>query len=284
MSSDVGCNAKRSAVQVAGGVVFLSDNGVQFLQPQQVGAAEGMRLMTLAEPLSAPINDIIQRINKNYVQRSVGCYYNSRYYLCVPLDNSTKNNATLVYNFILKAWESVDIYPSEFDCIRMFNAKRGPQNRLWDVDEDDGVFLMEENDWDEYGTDTGHPWLVVRIPFTLGSTTLFKNRVIEGEITTRRYTFNTMNDKRFSSIESDFLCPAGAAIETYAEVNNPDTTTIIDNYGSPSDSTQDVTRRNPVRKIGYGMQVRYKSTSGRPSIRGSFVSATIHGKNNQNAR
>jgi hypothetical protein len=202
--------------------------------------------------------------------------------LAVPLDNSTKNNAVLVYNFVLKSWESVDVYPSEFDAFSFIVAKRGTRTRLFAVDSSDGVFLMEENDWDEHGEDLGHPYLPVRLPFTLGASSIYRQRVIEGELVTRRFTFDTMNDKRFSSIETDFLCPAGSAIETYSELNNPDVSTLIDDFGSPSDAEQDSTRRNPVRKIGYGLQVRLKATSRRPSIRATFVTARPHGKNNQN--
>jgi hypothetical protein len=82
-------------------VIFLSDNGVYFLQPQPA-SAESMKLLTMADPISAPIDDVIQRINRTYAHRSVATYWNNRYYLAVPLDGSVDNNAVLVYNFILK--------------------------------------------------------------------------------------------------------------------------------------------------------------------------------------
>ncbi|NDB58211.1 hypothetical protein EB001_07175, partial [bacterium] len=100
MVSDLGCSAKRTIVQANGGVVFLSDNGVYFLQPSQVGSNESTRLMSVADPLSAPIDDVIQRINKNYSSRSVATYWNNRYYLAVPLDSSVDNNAILVFSLL----------------------------------------------------------------------------------------------------------------------------------------------------------------------------------------
>jgi hypothetical protein len=66
----------------------------------------------MADPISAPIDDVIQRINRNYASNAVATYWNNRYYLAVPLDDSTVNNTVLVYNFILKQWESVDTYPT----------------------------------------------------------------------------------------------------------------------------------------------------------------------------
>jgi hypothetical protein len=122
LATDIGCIAKGSIVQAGGGIIFLSDNGVYMLNPAGAGngsanTPEGMRLLTLAEPLSAPINDIISRINYNAVGDAVASYWENRYYLSVPLDDSTRNNVTLVYNFINKAWESVDTYPENSNLI-----------------------------------------------------------------------------------------------------------------------------------------------------------------------
>ena len=111
LATDIGCSARKSVVQANGGVFFLSDNGVYFLQPQPA-SAESMKLLTMADPISAPIDDIIQRINRSYASNAVATYWNNRYYLAVPLDGSTVNNTVLVFNFILKQWESVDTYPT----------------------------------------------------------------------------------------------------------------------------------------------------------------------------
>lgn len=111
LATDIGCSARKSVVQAGGGVFFLSDNGVYFLQPQPA-SAESMKLLTMSDPISAPIDDVIQRINRNYASNAVATYWNNRYYLAVPLDGSTVNNTVLVYNFILKQWESIDSYPT----------------------------------------------------------------------------------------------------------------------------------------------------------------------------
>ena len=127
LASDIGCIAKGSIVQAGGGILFLSDNGVYMLNPAGAGngsanTPEGMRLLTIAEPLSAPINDVIARINYNYVDKAVATYWDNRYYLSVPIDNSTKNNVTLVYNFVNKAWESVDTYPEDLSIVNPKDA------------------------------------------------------------------------------------------------------------------------------------------------------------------
>lgn len=276
--TDIGCMAKRSVIQANGGVLFLSDNGVYFLQPSQVGANDAMRLLTLADPISAPIDDVIQRINRAYAHRSVAAYWNNRYYLAVPLDSSTENNTILVYNFILKNWESVDTYPAGFDVFNFLVGKKDNQRRLFSVDTDQGVFLMEQLNWDEYGASTGTPILPFYLPATL-SGSMFTPNQITAILKTRRYSFNTIADKRYSTVETELVSDAGSQIQTSAEVVNPDTTTVIDTYGSQY--TEDSRRSIPVRKIGTGVQISYTSTNLRPSIRSAFVYATIQGKTNQ---
>lgn len=274
--TDMGCIANRSVVQAGGGILFLSDNGVYFMNPTAVGSNESMRLLTADSPLSAPIDDVIQRINRDYAHRAVGCYWGNRYYLAVPLDTSTKNNAVLVYNFILKAWESVDTYPDGIDVFNFAIAKYNNQRRLFIIDTDQGIFLTEELDHDEYGNSTGTPIIPAYLPFTLGETE-FESNLIDSSLTTRRYTFGTFADKRFSGTEIDFLFQAGSAIETEALVANEDTSVLIDSYGSGSDN--DETRRVPVRKFGTGIQLRFTTKSLRPSIRSTFVYGSLKVKN-----
>lgn len=274
--SDMGCIAKRSVVQAGGGIMFLSEGGVYMMNPTQVGSNESMRLLTSEQPLSAPIDDVIKRINRTYVHRSVGCYWANRYYLAVPVDGSDKNNAVLVYNFILKSWESVDTYPTGVDVFNFVIAKKDDERRLFIIDSDQGIFLTEELDADEFGAEEGTPYLPVYLPFLLGEHS-FTSYLIESSLTTRRYVFNTFNDKRFSGTEIDLQFQAGSALETYAIIANEDSDVLIDNYGSGFDN--DETRRTPIRKMGTGIQLRFIAKSLRPYIRSAFIYGTTKGKN-----
>ena len=284
LATDVGCAAKKSVVQAGGSILFLSDNGVYALNPQAAGAGnantpEGMRLLTIAEPLSAPIDDIIQRINRNYVHRACAIYWNNRYYLAVPLDSNTKNSHILVYNFINKAWESVDSFPAGFDVLTFVVAKKGAQRRLFALDDTNGLFLMEELDADEYGIATGTPILPFYLPETLSANTFLQN-LIAGVCDTRTYIFDSMESKRFSSLEYDLKIPAGSAIRVSCVTVNPDTTTIVDEYGADAEG-EDASRRVPIRKTAYGIRIRFQSTSKRPTIRGLLVDATLTGRNSR---
>jgi len=271
LATDIGCSARKSVVQAGGGVFFLSDNGIYFLQPQPA-SAESMKLLTMSDPISAPIDDVIQRINRTYAYRAVATYWNNRYYLAVPLDSSVDNNAILVYNFILKQWESVDTFPNGFDVFDFVVAKKDNQRRLFGIDTDKGIFLMEQLNWDEYGESSGTPILPFYIPDTLNALS-FTPSPITAILKTRRYGFNTMQDKRFSSCEMELIADAGSQITTVAEVFNPDVLYTVDVFGS--EFTEDSVRRNGIRKIGTGVQFTYTSTNLRPSIRSSSVYATI---------
>ena len=276
LATDIGCSARKSVVQAGGGVFFLSDNGVYFLQPQPA-SAESMKLLTMADPISSPIDDVIQRINRNYAHRAVATYWNNRYYLAVPLDSSVDNNAVLVYNFILKQWESVDTYPAGFDVFDFVIAKKDNQRRLYGVDTDKGVFLMEQLDWDEYGVSVGTPILPFYLPATL-SPSAFTPVAINAILKTRRYSFNSIGDKRFSTAETEMVTAAGSQIVTTVEVFNPDVTAVIDTFGA--EFTEDSARRVGIRKIGTGIQLQMVSTNLRPSIRSSYIYATVQKQTN----
>jgi len=284
--TDIGCSARRTIVQANGGVMFMSDNGIYFLSPQPTGTNESVRLLSISEPVSAPVDDVITRINKTYNYRSCATYFGNRYYLAIPLDDSEVNNAVMVFNFILKNWESVDLYQDGFDIFKWASGKTNNQRRLYSVDTDEGVFLMEELLWDEWGDVAGTPTLDFILsddplvaPILTLSTLQYQPYNISSELITRRYTMNSIGDKRFSTIESEYDTTSGSRITTSAIVSNPDTTTEIDFYVSRE--TGDVARRNPVRKIGTGIQVKFESESFDASIRSNFVYAMVQNKSNQ---
>ncbi len=290
LATDIGCIAKGSIVQAGGGILFLSDNGVYMLNPAGAGQGntntpEGMRLLTLAEPLSAPISDVISRINYNAVSKAVAAYWENRYYLAVPLDSSTSNNAVLVYNFINKAWESVDIYHPSQKIEDFVIAKRGSRRRIFMIDKEKGLFLLEQLEWDEFDSSlpgvTGSPILPFYIPTTLEELS-FPPVNINAELITRAYSFQTNREKRFSSVQIDAAFTAGSAMQTTFITVNPDYNTAINSYGSPV--TEDATLRLPVRKSGYYSQVKFVSTNLRPSIRSVTVEAIVPGHMTQSKK
>ena len=283
LASDIGCVAKGSIVQAGGGILFLSDNGVYSLNPAGAGngsanTPEGMRLLTIAEPLSATISDVIARINFAAVSKVASAYWENRYYLAVPLDGSTVNNTVLVYNFLNKAWESVDTYNAAQAIEKFVVAKRGNRRRLFMVDKNEGIFLLEELEYDEFNASSGGvlgtPVLPFYIPATLTGLT-FPPITIAAELITRAYTFQTSREKRFSSIQVDAAFTAGSNLQTTFITVNPDFNTVINSYGSATE--EDATLRLPVRKSGYYSQVKFNALNLRPSIRSVTVEAIVPG-------
>jgi hypothetical protein len=303
LATDIGCIAKGSIVQAGGGIFFLSDNGIYMLNPAGAGQGstntpEGMRLLTVAEPLSAPINDVIARINFNAVDSATAVYWENRYYLALPLDGSTTNNSIIVYNFINKAWESVDVYPSGFDVKSLLVAKRGNKRRMISVDGNDGIYLFEELDWDEFGFSTGTPFLSEQgftltadtpYPYTIStpdactiSDGAFTPNVINGQLTTRAYNLGTNREKRYSSYQADLYAPAGGVINVGLSTSNPDA--ILTSYRFGSTKASDALIRLPVRKSGYFAQINITTTNLRPEIRSVSVEAIVPGHMTQSRK
>jgi hypothetical protein len=274
LATDIGCIARKTIAQAGGGMMFLSDFGVYMLQPQQATTPEGMRAGVMGEPISAPIDDVILRINQNAVKDACAIYFDNRYYLAVPIDGSLTNNAVLVFNFINKAWESVDTFQSGMDVSFMVTGLYDNRKRLFFVDKEYGIFLSEENEYgDEFDDGTTNNVLPFPLPFTLASSISFTRYKVNGELITRSYNFGISEDKRYSSVEIDLNTTGGAIITSYAITENPDVTHLLEIYGSPGN--EDGTRDLPIRKKAASCFIRLTSENGRPTIR----SITVHASN-----
>jgi hypothetical protein len=283
LATDIGCIARKTIAQAAGGMMFLSDFGVYMMQPQNATTPEGMRAGVMGEPISAPIDDVILRINQNAVKDACAIYFDNRYYLAVPLDGSTRNNAVLVYNFINKAWESVDTFQSGMDVSFMITGLYNNRKRLFYVDKDYGIFLSEENEYgDEFDDGTTNNVLPFPLPFTLANSISFTRYKVNGELITRSYNMGQSEDKRYSSVEIDLNTTGGAIISSYAITENPDITHLLEVFGSPEN--EDGTRDLPIRKVAASCFIRLTSENGRPTIRSITVNANSIGSNTRSTK
>lgn len=276
LTFDIGCVAQSSIANVSGMVFFLSQKGIYRLEPQL-----DVSLLANTAPMSTQIQKYIDRVNANYVNNSVGSVYNGRYYLAVPVDNSSVNNHVFVYNLNNQMWESVDTYPSSIDIKNILMAKSGTTsvlNRMIFSSATHGLYLAEEKNWDEFGTLTSSPYLPVYLPFNF-EPLVYTYESIDGYAKTRRYTFNTLHDKRFSSIGTDIDFNGTGVIQTNALTYNPDTSTTIDI--ATSESQEDYTRIFPVRKVAVGLEVELNVLQGTPKVRSVTVEATMTGRDTQ---
>jgi hypothetical protein len=271
LTNEVGCVARKSIKQVGNQVIFLSDNGVygtQFLDEYNLRGTE--------TPLSEPINETIKRINKEAWEQSVAVYFDNRYYIAVPLDDATKNNAILVYNFLNQQWESVDTTNNvNWDIEGLIVAGDGSDRGVYAINQLGGIHRL---DYRVDGAD--------RIVTAIGEEA---NGIdIEAAITTRQYTLGTMERKKWKEfdmhVQSSDTNDSDLSIQV--ETENPDATTVIGTLSSFNGSVlpagEDVSIRGRIgNKRGYGIQFTFNNTTGRPRIRAIEVdgSATFRSTN-----
>jgi hypothetical protein len=199
------------------------------------------------------------------------------------LDEIPESDTGIVGLGTLK-WSTV----RSIDMQNFISANNGNERRLFTVDSRNGLFLMEELNFDEFGevstsisfanfTSEGIPFS----SFQLTPTT-YESRPIEGYAKTRRFEFNTLEDKRFSSIAVDLDFPESGAIQTAVNTYNPDSYKLVDK--TSSNSQEDATRSFPVRKVAVGADVEFKTLYGRPVIKSILIDATAVGRDTKNKK
>lgn len=102
INDKVGCQASRSAIFTNKDVLFLSNDGIR-----SVVRSAADDFYTVGPTLSEPVKNVIARINRSYIGSSNGAFHNNRYYLALPLDNSTTCNYVLVYNTLFGSFEGL---------------------------------------------------------------------------------------------------------------------------------------------------------------------------------
>ena len=209
--------------------------------------------------MSEAILPLIQRINPTYIANCVATYHDNRYYIAVPLDTSTENNAIFIYNFLNQGWESLDIIEQNGWNVREFiRAGAGGLNSLYVVNKDGGIHILDhrEDDKDVVNLQIG------------GTATYYP---INSELKTRQYTGGTMERKRFNSFELQAESSASNAsdIDISFISQNPDNEETLQSFSSLLEETlaisEDASVRGRIGNVrGYGGQFVFEPTIGRP--------------------
>ena len=272
LTTEIGCTAKRSIGNVSSSVFFLSQSGVYSLEPQL-----DTNLLANSYPLSKSVQKYVDAINVNLAFKSIGQVFAGRYYLAVPLVlDGVARVGVLVYNLNNKNWESCDTYPIGFNIDNMIVSIYGNKKRLFFVDNATGPYLAEELDVDQFGDTYGARVLPLWLPFWLRALN-FSEHKIDMFAKTRRYQFNTLQDKRFTAAEIDCFYGTEGALRVDVNSVNPDTTLKIDI--STASFGEELTRKVPIRKKCLGVELELTSLQGRPSVFSAFVEATSSGRN-----
>ena len=273
LTNEVGCVARQSIIQVGNQVIFLSDNGVYSTQ-----FFDEYNLRGTDTPLSEPINVTIQRINKAHWDKSVAVYFDNRYFLAAPLDTfqdgsentNGVNNVILIYNFLNKQWESIDqVADTDFHVSNLLVVGEGDARGVYAVNDIGGVQKLDER---VDGVD--------RVVTQIGGQQ--NNINVSGSLTTRQYTFGSLERKNWKQFEMHIESDTSAVsdFDISAETENPDFDlplgTLSDFVGSTLEEAGDVSIRGRIgNRRGYGIQFTINNTLGRPKIRAVEADGSI---------
>jgi hypothetical protein len=253
LTDEIGCSAKRSIATAGVYVFFLSDNGVYRLDNQF-----DLKLRGSTQTLSDPIADLIAEINAPAAHLSNGIYFANRYYLAVPLGNSTEPNALFAFNMLNQNWETKDIYG--FPLNRLLVSDYGTQRRLFAATTTGKLFLLDEQETGADDTQSG-----------LGTTPVL------GSLLTRRYGWGSLNAKRLTRTKASVVLPAGSACTLDAVTTDFDADFQIASLVNTTADQEDYTLKAPLRCKATALDLRFRTTSGRPILRTLSAEATING-------
>ena len=275
LTTEVGCLAKKSVVMKGNAMFFLSDDGVyavEFLNDYNLRGAD--------EPISKNIQPYIDRINKNLAADAVAVLFNNRYYLAVALDSiagandAAGNNTILVFNFLNKAWESIDTFGAgDFIIKNLIIGSAAERDSIYAVTSLGGLHELE-------AVETVNDSLV-----SDGATTSFS---INSSLTTRGYALGNLDRKRFTDGQVTMQCVDGGlgeyAISFAAEDpdnNQPIGTTtnflggtVLGTGAAPEDETGNIRfRLGGIR--GYVGSLTLTRTIGSPKVTSIKVTGSV---------
>jgi hypothetical protein len=272
VTDEVGASARKSIVQVANQILFLSDQGIYGIE-----FIDAYNLRGTGTPLSETIQPFIDRINQDFAHLSCGVYFNNRYWIAVPLDSkagagdANKLNTIFVYNFINQGFESIDTVNSEDFAIReLLVAREGSQNALYLTTEEGGVHKLDALEGkDKVSQKAGE------------SPEKDPGIQVVSQLTTRQYDANSMDRKNFSRAELQIKSSESNSSDGNIQfiTEDPDSTSdsisLSSLLGNELLTAEDASVRLRVRKRGFGVQTDFQPTNGRPYLRATKVDARI---------
>ena len=256
LTRELGLISRKSIVTAGRSIYFLSDNGFYALEIGTDIPIDINQVVTKPlrgkEPLSADVQDIFDTMNTANASTSRAVYFNNRIHIAFPTGASMVNDTQMVYNLLNEKWESRDTFPPGFAISDYMITDYGNQKRLFAIDDEGGIYLLEEGQKDENGS-AGDP-----------ATTLYE---IAGQLITRRYRLHSPGTKQFHNGQLDLVLEAGETVDVSATSENPDSSARITTYTNVGAEHEDYTKRFDINKNGYGCEVQIDTTVGRPELR-----------------
>lgn len=264
INPDVGCSARRSIVQVANKIYFLSDQGIYGLE-----FLDQYNLRGLEIPISEPIKPYVDRINQDYAHKATSAYFDGRVFIACPLDGATENNYIFIYSELNQGWESVDTVGSlAFNVRDMLVAREGSENALYITTSEGGVHRVE-------GFDGGD-----QISVTAGSA-VSETVAVASILQTREYDIDQIDRKYFARAELHLKSDADSTSDAALDFNSTDPdatrtgTTVLGTFGAVLPADEDASIRTSVRLRGYGCSATVTPSQGRPFVRALKLDARL---------
>jgi len=280
VTTQIGCLSRRSITAAGQYVFFMSGKGIHILTPQL-----DLKLIGNTLPLSEPVDDFFNNVNFKYINTSVSSYFDNRFFIALPVGESDRPNAILVYNTLNEAWETVDTYPSGLYVDNYVVCQYGKQRRLFmltnfnGLSNFGGIFLTEEYEsGDQFSSISGTPILPFILPAQISNTDP-QLESIDASIRSREYTFDTVSEKRFSRGEYQFTNSAGDFVRIYARTHDPDVAEAVMEYQFTGSATSDSTLRPRIALRGSCIDMEVQFITGRPSLKTAIIYAIMANRN-----
>ena len=132
VSATIGCRCHGTVVQAGNDVYFLSETGRGIYALGQAPTSDEQGIWI---PLSASIQDYINRINWAACDNARATYWNDLYLLSIPLDGASFNNFILVYSVSLKSWQGLW-------CFDINGVDTGARDGARDRSDPNGTVMM----------------------------------------------------------------------------------------------------------------------------------------------
>lgn len=250
LTNEIGCLSRRTVATAGVFVFFLSESGVYRLDNQF-----DLKLRGNTQPLSDPVADLLESINKAAAHTSVGLFFNNRYYLAVPLGTAITPTTIFSYNMLNQQWEYRDTFG--FEVGNLVVSDYSGRRRLFAANRNGGIFLLDEVESGDDDTQSG-----------AGSD------YQGGTLLTRRYAWGSLNAKRLLRVKSSLLLPESSSLAIDAVTTDYDADFQVATLANTSGGPEDYTLKAPLRTKATYLDLRLRTTAGRPIIRQISAEAT----------
>jgi hypothetical protein len=250
LTNEIGCLARRTVATAGVFVFFLSESGVYRLDNQF-----DLKLRGNTQPLSDPIADLLDDLNQPFAHTSIGLFFGNRYYLAIPTGTAEEPNTILAYNMLNQQWEYRDSFA--FHIGNLVVSDYSGRRRLFAANRNGGIFLLDE-------TDTG-----------LDSAQATAETDYQGgRLLTRRYGWGSLNAKRLLRVKSSLVLPPGSSLALDAITTDYDADFEIATLTNSQAIEEDYTLKAPLRTKATYLDLRYRTTAGRPILRNLTAEST----------